>query len=116
MEPVNKAEMIKFADDSYIIIPVYGSQDDSRNAMQHIKQWCSDNDFLVNDKKSKVTTIHSSPSQCSPPVLSNVEDVEEMKIHSLHSIINSHSSHISTICVKSYQVHVIFCQDSKVLE
>ena len=66
MEPVSNAEMIKFADDSYRIIPVYGSLDDSRNAKQHIKQWCSENDFLVNDKKSKVITIHSSPSQCSP--------------------------------------------------
>ena len=54
IEPVNTAEIIKFADDSYTIIPVYGSQDDSRNAMQHIKQWCSDNDFHVNDKKSKL--------------------------------------------------------------
>ena len=101
MEPVNTAEMIKFADDSYTIIPVYGSQDDSRNAMQHIKQWCSDNDFLVNDKKSKVMTIHSSPSQCSLPVLSNVEDVEEMKILGVTFDYKlTFKPHINNLCKK----------------
>ena len=101
LESTNSARIIKFADDANSVIAGFGSVENTMKVLEEIKTWCSTNNFILNEGKTKLMTVKPNDISLVPQAFDGIEQVEELKI--LVVLFDSRltfSSHIKSLCKK----------------
>ena len=101
LESTNSARIIKFADDANSVIAGFGSVENTMKVLEEIKTWCSTNNFILNEGKTKLMTVKPNDISLVPQAFDGIEQVEELKI--LGVLFDSRltfSSHIKSLCKK----------------
>jgi hypothetical protein len=77
----NDVGIVKYADDVTVIVPVHKNDPDDlmsvTSEVEHFKSWCSNNQMIINERKTKVLNINLSRTPIRPvPVFENVSYVK----------------------------------------